>query len=53
MNKSSKTFAAFTMAAILAGGSLFAQDSDTKKAKKDDKPKIELEKTITCRPQVR
>ena len=36
MNKSSKTFAAFTMAAILAGGSLFAQDSDTKKAKKDD-----------------
>lgn len=44
MNKSSKTFAAFTMAAILAGGSLFAQDSDTKKAKKDDKPKIEFRK---------
>lgn len=45
MNKSTKTFAVFTMAAILAGGSLFAQNSEKKAdSKKDDKPKIEFRK---------
>ena len=42
MNKSSKTFAAFTMAALLTGGSLFAQ-SQTSDSKKDDSDKPNAE----------
>jgi hypothetical protein len=41
MTKSTKTLAAFTMAAILAGGSIFAQSSDAKKAD-NDKQKAEF-----------
>lgn len=51
MTKSTKTLAAFTMAAILAGGSIFAQSSDAKKAD-NDKQKAEFRRMEPRRSKI-